>query len=110
MTDSGLMFFAERELKYQARKEISNEIRKNGPEGDPMVTGITVMLGTGMAVFERMLSGGSRGRRATTINHQGRRKHVQPAKTRCPRGKAIPLPRKAGAELSQQEQRAGTHW
>ena len=58
------MLFAERELKYQARKKISNEIRKNCPEGDPMVTGITVMLGTiiAMAVFSAMLSGGGRGR------------------------------------------------
>ena len=64
MTDSGLMFFAERELKYQARKNISNEIRKNCPEGDPMATGVTVMLGTiiAMAVFSAMLSGGGRGR------------------------------------------------
>lgn len=64
MTDSALMYFAERELKYQARKKISSEIRENCPEGDPMVNGITVMLGTiiAMAVFSAMLSGGGKGR------------------------------------------------
>ena len=46
MTDATLMSYAERELKYQARKKISNEIRKNCAEGDPMATSITVMLGT----------------------------------------------------------------
>jgi hypothetical protein len=62
MPDSALMLFAERELKYQARKEIANGIRKNCPEGDPMVTGITVMLGTivAMAAFSAMLSGKGR--------------------------------------------------
>jgi len=49
-------------LKYQARKEDSKEIRKNCPEGDPMVTGVTVMLGTiiAMAVFNAMLNGGAK--------------------------------------------------
>lgn len=49
---------ARRELKYQVRKELSKEIRKNAPEGDPMVSGVTVMLGTAiaMAVFSAMFA------------------------------------------------------
>jgi len=51
--------YAERELKYQARKHISNCIRDNCPDSDPMVSGITVMLGTvlAMAVFTAILAG-----------------------------------------------------
>lgn len=59
MSQSPLEIFATHELKYQARKKISQEIRDRCPEGDPMVTGITVMLGTivAMAVFCAMLKG-----------------------------------------------------
>ncbi len=59
-----LQSYAERELNYQVRKEISKEIRNNAPEGDPMVTAVTVMLGTvlAMAVFSAMLSRSGQGR------------------------------------------------
>jgi hypothetical protein len=55
---------AERELKYQARREISKEIRNHCPKGDPMVTGAIVMLGTvlAMAVFSAIISDCGRGR------------------------------------------------
>jgi len=56
--------YAERELKYQARKVISKKIRDNCPDSDPMVTGITVMLGTvlAMAAFSAILTGRGKGR------------------------------------------------
>ncbi len=57
---------AERELNCQVRKAVSKHIRDNCPEGDPLATGITVMLGTilAMAVFTAMLgrTGGGRTR------------------------------------------------
>jgi hypothetical protein len=58
------MYFAERELKYHARKEIAKGIREHCPDGDPMTTNITVMLGTiiAMAVFSAMLYGKTKGR------------------------------------------------
>jgi hypothetical protein len=64
MSRSILEDYAERELKYQARKEISSRIRKNCSDGDPMVSGITVMIGTilAMAVFSAVIGGGGRGR------------------------------------------------
>lgn len=64
MLDSDLQSYAERELMYQVRKGVSTEIRRNAPEGEPMVTGITVMLGTilAMAAFSAMLGRSSRGR------------------------------------------------
>ena len=64
MTDNSLESHIERELKYQARKRIAGECRKNCPEGDPMVTGITVMVGTvlAMAVFSAIFEGKTRGR------------------------------------------------
>ena len=64
MSRSTLEDYAERELKYQARKEISSRIRKNCTDSDPMVSGITVMIGTvlAMAVFSAMFNGAGRGR------------------------------------------------
>jgi hypothetical protein len=64
MTGFSLKNYAERELKYQARREISNEIRKNCPKGDPMVTGITVMLGTvlALAALNAIFNGSARDR------------------------------------------------
>jgi hypothetical protein len=64
MSQSPLETFATHELKYQARKQISQEIRDRCPKGDPMVTNVTVMLGTilAMAVFSAMLKGSSGGR------------------------------------------------
>jgi hypothetical protein len=64
MSQGLLETFATHELRYQARKHISNEIRDHCPEGDPMVTGVTVMIGTilAMAVFGAMLSGKGRSR------------------------------------------------
>jgi len=65
MTGFTLENYAEHELKYQARREISKRIRENCPEGDPpMVTGITVMLGTilAMAAFSAMLGRSNQGR------------------------------------------------
>ena len=50
MSCPSLKSHVERELKYQARREISYQIRRNVPKGDPMVTGITVMLGTVLAI------------------------------------------------------------
>jgi len=65
MTDHILDHYAAHELKYQMRKQISQEIRKHcsDNDSDPRVTGITVMVGSvlAMAVFSTML-GGSRGR------------------------------------------------
>jgi hypothetical protein len=57
MIDAFLASHAERELKYQVRKQVSQEIRKNCPDGEPMVSEITVMLGTviAMAAFCSML-------------------------------------------------------
>jgi hypothetical protein len=51
-------------LKYQFRKGIAKEIRRNSPEGDAMMTGITVMLGVvlAMAVFDAMLHRSGQGR------------------------------------------------
>ena len=46
MSESSLLDYAQRELKYQARKTIAQGIRENCPEGDPMTTNITVMLST----------------------------------------------------------------
>jgi hypothetical protein len=56
--------FAEREMNYHVRKTVAKHIRDNCPEGDPMVTGITVMIGSilAMAVFSTMLGRTSRGR------------------------------------------------
>jgi len=56
--------YAERELKYQVRKEVSKKIRDNCPDSDPMVTGITVMLGTvlAMAVFTAIIAGQGKSR------------------------------------------------
>jgi hypothetical protein len=66
MTDNILDHYAAHELKYQLRKQVSQEIRKrcSDSDSDPMVTGITVMLGTvlAMAVFSTMLGSSSRGR------------------------------------------------
>lgn len=64
MSDSSLLDYAQRELKYQARREIGNGIRKHCPEGDPMTTNITVMLGTimAMALFGAILFGETKGR------------------------------------------------
>ena len=64
MSEFNLLDYAQREMKYQARKTIAQEIRKNCPEGDPMTTNITVMLGTimAMAVFSGILYGGRKGR------------------------------------------------
>jgi hypothetical protein len=55
--------YAERELKYRLRGEIAKEIRKGCPKGNPMVTGITVMLGTAllMAAFNAALKGDDQG-------------------------------------------------
>jgi hypothetical protein len=60
MSDSSLIYLAEHELKYQARKAISKKIRENSSESEPMTTGITVMLGTflAMAVFNAIITGG----------------------------------------------------
>jgi hypothetical protein len=65
MSGDTLQSYAERELNYQVRKEISKQIRNSCPEGDPMVTGATVMLGSilAMAAFSAMLSKNGRGGR-----------------------------------------------
>jgi hypothetical protein len=64
VSESSFLDYAQRELNSQNRKQISKEIRKNCPEGDPMTTNITVMLGSilAMAVFSAMLYGGTKGR------------------------------------------------
>jgi hypothetical protein len=64
MNESSLSDYAQREMKYQARREFAKEIRKRCPESDPMITNVTVMLGTimAMAVFSAILYGGSKGR------------------------------------------------
>jgi len=64
MTSLPIKNYAERELKYQVRREISSEIRKNCPRGDPMVTAVTVMLGTvlAMAALNAILNGSDQGR------------------------------------------------
>jgi hypothetical protein len=64
MSESSLLNYAQRELNYQARKEIAKSIRNNCPDSDPMTTNITVMLGTimAMAIFSTILYGGSKGR------------------------------------------------
>jgi hypothetical protein len=66
MDTQTLTRYAEHELKYQVRKEISKGIRKNctEPNSDPMVAGVTVVLGTilAMAVFNAILAGKSAGR------------------------------------------------
>jgi hypothetical protein len=64
MRKSNLLDFAKRELQYHARKEVAKGIRKKCPEGDPMTTNVTVMLGTIMAMtlFSAILYGGTKGR------------------------------------------------
>jgi hypothetical protein len=64
MTGPSLERYAERELKYQARKTISKHIRKHCPAGDPMTTEIITTLGAilTMALFTAMLTGNDRGR------------------------------------------------
>lgn len=64
MSSPPLTRYAQRELEYQLRREISNGIRKSCPKGDPMVTCITVMLGTvlTMAAFNAILNGNAQGR------------------------------------------------
>jgi hypothetical protein len=64
MNDSSLLDYAEREMKHHARREIAKGIRQNCPDGDPMTTNITVMLGTimAMAVFSAIFYGGSKWR------------------------------------------------
>ncbi len=64
MTGPNLQSYAERELKYQVRREISKEIRKNCPKGDPMVTGVTVMLGAflAMAALNAIFNGSAQDR------------------------------------------------
>ena len=62
MTDSLLEHHAFHELKHKFRKAVSQQIRENSSECDPMVKEITVMMGCvlAMAFFSAMLS--SRGR------------------------------------------------
>ncbi len=64
MTSPNITRYAQRELKYQIRGEIARGIRKSCPKGDPMVTGITVMLGTilAMAALDAILNRNSEGR------------------------------------------------
>jgi hypothetical protein len=56
--------YAQRELKYQIRGEIARGIRKSCPKGEPMVTGLTVMLGTILAItaLDAILNRNSEGR------------------------------------------------
>ena len=64
MLDSDLQSYAERELMYQVRRGVSKGIRDNAPEGEPMVTGVTVALGTIliMAAFSAMFARSHQGR------------------------------------------------
>ncbi|CAN5358536.1 hypothetical protein BH10PLA2_BH10PLA2_39600 [soil metagenome] len=64
MNHSLLEGYATHELKYQARKCISKEIRDRFQDSDPMVTGVVVMLGTivAMTAFSAMRKSGSGGR------------------------------------------------
>ncbi len=64
MTGFSLERYAENELKYRVRKQIARECRDRCPDGDPMVTEVTVMLGTilAMAAFSVMLNRNGRGR------------------------------------------------
>jgi hypothetical protein len=64
MSRPNLDRYAERELKYQFRREISKRLRKNCPQSDPMVSGVTVMLGSiiAMAVFSALFGNDDRGR------------------------------------------------
>lgn len=57
MNDNMLLSHVERELKYQLRKHVGQEIRKHCTDNDPMVSNVTVMLGTvlAMAVFYAIL-------------------------------------------------------
>ncbi len=60
MSQSLFEHYAEHELKYHARKHIAQEIKNRLPDGDPMVTGITVMIGSiiAMAAFSALMRGG----------------------------------------------------
>jgi hypothetical protein len=66
MSGPTLEDYAERDLKYQFRRGISQQIRKHcvEPDSDPMASGVTVFLGTvlAMAVFSTMLASSGRGR------------------------------------------------
>ena len=64
MSQSLLENYATHEMRYQARKCISNEIRDQFQDADPMVKGIIVMLGTiiAMTAFNAMVSGKGSGR------------------------------------------------
>jgi hypothetical protein len=63
MTQSMLDHCLQHELQHQFRKRVTQEIRDHCPDDDPMVSGVTVMLGSvlAMAVFYSLMSG-SRGR------------------------------------------------
>ena len=65
MRGSALEDYLQRELHCQVRRKVSGEIRKRCPEGEPMVSDITVMLGTvlAMAMFTALLKGHGTGRR-----------------------------------------------
>lgn len=64
MTADFLANQIEHELKYHFRKRVEAEVRKCSPDSDPMVTGITVMLGTvlALAAFRAVMKGDRSGR------------------------------------------------
>jgi hypothetical protein len=64
ISNPSLARYAQRELQYQLRGEIARGIRKSCPKGDPMVTCITVMLGTvlAMAALDAILNRNADGR------------------------------------------------
>ena len=64
MSQSLLEGYATHELKYQARKCVSKEIKDRFQDSDPMVTGVVVMLGTiiAMTAFSAMIGRNGRGR------------------------------------------------
>jgi hypothetical protein len=57
MIRQNLERYAKNELKYQVKRGVSSQIRKQCPKGDPMVTGITVVMGTFllMTIFNSIL-------------------------------------------------------
>ncbi len=64
MTESLIERQLKHELQYQVRRRVGQEIRQRCPDDQPMITGVTVMLGTvlAMAVFCAIIGRRSGGR------------------------------------------------
>ncbi len=64
MSSPNFARYLKQEMKYRIRGEVASEIRKSCHKGDPMVTCITVMLGTiiAIAALDKILNRNDEGR------------------------------------------------